>query len=82
MFSETLDWRTFFSKKFKRLMIPYVSFWCIMQFTHSVLAGFTRSGYDIADEIVALFTGGHYWFLYDLLLVMITTRLFRSFKGD
>ena len=54
----------FFSKKFKRLMIPYVSFWCIMQFTHSVLAGFTRSGgYDIADEIVALFTGGHYWFL-------------------
>lgn len=63
-------------------MIPYVSFWCIMQFTHSVLAGFTRSGgYDIADEIVALFTGGHYWFLYDLLLVMITTRLFRSFKG-
>lgn len=39
-------------------------------------------GYDIADEIVALFTGGHYWFLYDLLLVMITTRLFRSFKGD
>ena len=82
LFSETLDWRTFFSKKFKRLMIPYVSFWCIMQFTHSVLAGFTRSGgYDIADEIVALFTGGHYWFLYDLLLVMITTRLFRSFKG-
>lgn len=57
LFSETLDWRTFFSKKFKRLMIPYVSFWCIMQFTHSVLAGFTRSGgYDIADEIVALFT--------------------------
>ena len=82
LFSEKLDWRTFFSKKFKRLMIPYVSFWCIMQFTHSVLAGFTRSGgYDIADEIVALFTGGHYWFLYDLLLVMITTRLFRSFKG-
>ena len=37
-------------------MIPYVSFWCIMQFTHSVLAGFTRSGgYDIADEIVAFY---------------------------
>lgn len=82
LFSESIDWKTFFSKKIKRLVIPYVSFWCIIQFTHSVLTELTRSGvYDIGNEIVALLTGGHYWFLYDLLIIMITTRLFKGFKG-
>lgn len=82
LFSEAIDWKTFFSKKIKRLVIPYASFWCIMQFTHSVLAGLTRSGvYDIGNEVIALLTGGHYWFLYILLLIMITARLFKEFKG-
>lgn len=81
LFSEAIDWKAFFGKKIKRLMIPYISFWCIMLFTHSVLAGLTRSGvHSIGHEIVALFTGGHYWFLYDLLLIMITAKIFRTFK--
>lgn len=77
LFSTKDTWQTFFSKKVMRLMVPYISFWMLLVFIHAVFASYTATGgYSLDYILTGLLTGKHYWFLWVLLWIMITVRLF------
>lgn len=82
LFSELINWKDFFGKKVRRLLVPYVSFGAIVMLLHIVLAKYTISGtYSFKEAIIFLFTGGTYWFLYVLFLIMMVVRLCRFHHG-
>lgn len=77
LFSMKDDWNLFAKKKLMRLLVPYIIFSVASQGLRFLASGFSHSGETpgIADSILKIMTGQTYWFLYALLLVMITARV-------
>lgn len=77
LFSMKDNWNLFAKKKLMRLLVPYVIFSVASQGLRFLASGFSHSGETpgIADSVLKIITGQTYWFLYALLLVMITARV-------
>lgn len=76
LFSLKTDWDLFLSKKLPRLIIPYMAFSIFAMGLKMVFSSYTHSGApSIGEAIVRLFTGGNYWFLYALFVMMTLCRL-------
>lgn len=79
LFSHKGSWKDFIKKKVFRLMIPYTVF-CLLTITlRFAFAPFTHSGApSLGDALYRLLTGGYYWFLYALFLIMIVCKLVKN----
>lgn len=79
LFSTKDSWSVFLKKKGLRLLLPYVSFCIITILLRFVFAPFTHSGApSVTDALIRLLTGGYYWFLYALFLIMVMCRLIKN----
>lgn len=79
LFSNNLSWLDFFKKKIFRLMIPYIVFCLFTIILRMAFAPFTHSGApSYSEAFYRVITGGYYWFLYALFLIMIICRLIKS----
>ena len=71
LFSNNLSWLDFFKKKIVRLIIPYIVFCLFTIILRMVFAPFTHSGApSYLEAFYRVITGGYYWFLYALFLIM------------
>ena len=69
----------FWRKKLTRLLIPYIVFASLSILLRFAFAPFTRSGSPgLLNSVIALFTGGYYWFLYALLVIMVLCRFLKE----
>ena len=79
LFSDKGSWKDFMKKKVFRLMIPYSVFCLLTIILRLAFALFTHSGAPSLDEaLYRLLTGGYYWFLYALFLIMIICKLIKN----
>lgn len=79
LFSYNSSTKDFFSKKAKRIIIPFFTFATLTVTLRIVFSSITRSGeLDIVDGVVKILTGQFYWFLYTLTLFMIIAHYIRN----
>ena len=72
------DW---FSKKAKRLLIPYAAFSFFSLVLRWIFSAFTRSSVDIGRGIYGIiFEGKYFWFLYVMFIVLATIKVFKTQK--
>lgn len=69
-------WNVIIYKKTFRILIPYLAFSIITLVLRTVFASYTNSGApSITKVLISVLTGGYYWFLYGLMVMMIICRL-------
>ena len=80
LFSVKGSWKDFFSKKFKRLMLPWLFFVVLSITMRSIAGSFTHSqiGSIPKELFLALTTAKYYWFLYVLFIMMLMARLLHN----
>lgn len=80
LFSVKGSWKDFFSKKLKRLMLPWLVFVVLSIAMRAIAGTFTHSQISsIPNELfLALTTAKYYWFLYALFLMMLLAKLLRN----
>lgn len=79
LYSTKDSWSVFLKKKSLRLLLPYVTFCLLTIILRFAFAPFTHSGApSISDALLRLLTGGYYWFLYALFLIMVICRLIKK----
>lgn len=76
LFSPKGTWADFFRKKGMRLLVPYVTFSILTISLRYAFAPFTNSGApNLASSVLSVLTGGFYWFLYVLFIIMVVCKL-------
>lgn len=79
LFSIKDSWSVFLKKKGLRLLLPYVTFCILTILLRLAFAPCTHSGApSLSDAFIRLLTGGYYWFLYALFLIMVICRLLKN----
>lgn len=79
LFSTNENWATFFKKKTKRLLIPYLVFCVLTIALRMIFSNVTHSGAPgPLEALLAIATGGYYWFLYALFIIMALCRLLKK----
>jgi len=80
LFSVKDNWREFFEKKLKRLMLPWAIFTLFAILLRTVAGSFTHSqtGSFLHEIILAITSAKYYWFLYALFLMMMVTRAIKN----
>lgn len=80
LFSVSGPWADFFSKKLKRLMLPWIVFVVLSITMRTVAGSFTHShtGSFGHELLLAVTTAKYYWFLYALFLMMLLTRAIKN----
>lgn len=80
------SWRGSFSdfarNKVKRLLLPYLAFGFATLVLRICFGSVTHSGkIDIVSGLIKVATGGYYWFLYALFLIMLLMRFVKKPAG-
>jgi len=82
LFSWRGSFLDFAKNKVKRLLIPYLAFGIASLILRISFSSITHSGrIDILTGLETIVTGGFYWFLYALLLIMLIMRFVNKPAG-
>lgn len=78
LFNFTTPMGIFIQKKVKRLVIPYFFFAVISLMLRLLFSKYTNGEIELWEGLLKVLTGGYYWFLYSLMIIMFTSLIFNK----